>query len=133
MPLNENLQKYPIREANAIDSNNISGIYTIADATSSNNSNVNQKQFNPLTFNDSVILITPILFVLTTAGIILYRLKQVKTVSFPCKNCKFYNSNNYLRCAVNPAEVLTEKAKDCRDYTSQDRRFSWYWKGFNKR
>ena len=33
-----------------------------------------------------------------------------------CRKCYFYNKNFYLRCAVHPDKVLTEKAEDCRDY-----------------
>lgn len=34
----------------------------------------------------------------------------------PCKNCKFYISNFYLKCAVHPSEVLTKQARHCVDY-----------------
>ncbi|BAY28723.1 hypothetical protein NIES2107_05550 [Nostoc carneum NIES-2107] len=34
----------------------------------------------------------------------------------PCKNCKFYSNNHYLKCAVNPSLVMTEEAKDCSEY-----------------
>lgn len=132
MPLNENLRQYPTYEGNITDSSSNTDTHVTVDANSYDSSNANQKQFEP-SLGDTVILVTPILFVLTTVGVVFYRLKQVKTVTLPCKNCQYYNSNNYLKCAVNPAEVLTEKAKDCRDYTSQPRKFSWSWKGFNKR
>ena len=33
-----------------------------------------------------------------------------------CRKCYFYNKNFYLRCAVHPDRVLTNKAEDCRDY-----------------
>lgn len=35
----------------------------------------------------------------------------------PCQNCEFFCSNNYLKCAVQPAIVMTEEAKDCSDYS----------------
>ena len=34
----------------------------------------------------------------------------------PCKNCKFYNRNLYLQCAVHPSLVLTKEAHNCIDY-----------------
>ncbi|MEH2294583.1 hypothetical protein [Nostoc sp.] len=34
----------------------------------------------------------------------------------PCKNCQFFNNNHYLKCAVNPANVLTKEALNCSDY-----------------
>lgn len=34
----------------------------------------------------------------------------------PCRNCKFYNQNSYLKCAVHPYIVLTKQAENCVDY-----------------
>ncbi len=34
----------------------------------------------------------------------------------PCKNCKYYSSNHYLKCAVQPSIVMTEEAKNCSEY-----------------
>ncbi len=33
-----------------------------------------------------------------------------------CYQCKFFNNNPYLKCAVNPSAVLTVEAKNCPDY-----------------
>jgi hypothetical protein len=134
MPLNKSLRQYPIREGNVTYSNSSNQDTRITINVPHDKSNLNQTKFDPSTLVDGVILVTPVLFLFTTVGVIFYRFKQVKPVSLPCKNCKYYDSNNYLKCAVNPAEVLTEKAKDCRDYSSQVRKFPWYsWKGFYKR
>ncbi|MBE9189088.1 hypothetical protein IQ230_01640 [Gloeocapsopsis crepidinum LEGE 06123] len=37
----------------------------------------------------------------------------------PCSNCRFFSSNPYLRCAVNPKIALTEEAINCADYCPQ--------------
>jgi hypothetical protein len=34
----------------------------------------------------------------------------------PCRNCRFFSQNSYLRCAVHPSIVLTTQASDCTDY-----------------
>jgi len=34
----------------------------------------------------------------------------------PCVNCHFFANNSYLKCAVNPYIVFTEKALNCFDY-----------------
>ncbi|MCU0533070.1 MAG: hypothetical protein MUD14_04130 [Hydrococcus sp. Prado102] len=34
----------------------------------------------------------------------------------PCRKCRFFSSNPYLRCAVHPSIVLKAEAKDCSDY-----------------
>lgn len=35
----------------------------------------------------------------------------------PCKNCQYYSSNHYLKCAVQPSLVMTEEAKNCSEYS----------------
>jgi hypothetical protein len=43
--------------------------------------------------------------------------KNVQTIlQIPCKNCRFYSHNPYLKCATHPSIVLTEKAIECPDY-----------------
>lgn len=34
----------------------------------------------------------------------------------PCKNCRYFTNNPYLRCAVNPSLALTSEAINCSDY-----------------
>lgn len=42
----------------------------------------------------------------------------------PCRNCRFYSNNHYLKCAVEPSLVLTEQAKDCSEYAPKNGKFS---------
>ncbi len=42
----------------------------------------------------------------------------------PCKNCRFYANNHYLKCAVQPSIVLTEEAQDCPEYSPKNGKFS---------
>ncbi|MCC5603602.1 hypothetical protein [Nostoc favosum] len=35
----------------------------------------------------------------------------------PCKNCRFFNDNHYLNCAVHPTTALTKQAFNCSDYS----------------
>ncbi len=37
----------------------------------------------------------------------------------PCKNCRFFNNNYHLKCAVNPCTALTKEAINCSDYWPQ--------------
>ncbi len=37
----------------------------------------------------------------------------------PCRNCKFFAQNQYLKCAVRPFTVLTAEAANCSDYCSR--------------
>ncbi len=34
----------------------------------------------------------------------------------PCRNCRFFAKNQYLKCAVRPSAVLKSEAADCSDY-----------------
>lgn len=34
----------------------------------------------------------------------------------PCKNCRYYSNNFYLKCAVRPSDALTDRAADCSDF-----------------
>ncbi len=40
----------------------------------------------------------------------------------PCKKCRFFNSNPYIKCAVNPSLAMTTAAKDCTDYQPREGR-----------
>ncbi|XHR81112.1 MAG: hypothetical protein ACFKPT_23150 [Gloeotrichia echinulata GP01] len=42
----------------------------------------------------------------------------------PCKNCKYYSSNHYLKCAVEPSLVMSEEAKNCSEYSPEKGKFS---------
>lgn len=41
----------------------------------------------------------------------------------PCKNCRFFTNNPYLKCAVNPSLTLTPQAINCSDYSSKTESF----------
>jgi tetrahydromethanopterin S-methyltransferase subunit F len=58
------------------------------------------------------------------------RLKQAKKVEplkyssqVPCRNCRYFSNNPYVRCAVHPSTVLTAKAIDCPDRSPLDDNF----------
>lgn len=38
----------------------------------------------------------------------------------PCKNCRFFTNNHYLKCAVHPAVALTKQALNCSDFWYQE-------------
>ena len=51
----------------------------------------------------------------------LYRKGTIKYFSkVPCKNCRFFTNNPYLKCAVHPSTALTDQALNCSDYSPQD-------------
>ena len=78
--------------------------------------------------SDSIMLGGIVGFVVCWVAIFLMLSKRVRLArkeiainiksleKIPCKNCKFYSNDPHLKCAVNPATVLTEQAIDCSDY-----------------
>ncbi|MCL1473143.1 hypothetical protein [Argonema antarcticum] len=38
----------------------------------------------------------------------------------PCRKCRFFSGNHYLKCAIQPSVALTEQAIHCSDYCPQD-------------
>jgi hypothetical protein len=49
--------------------------------------------------------------------------KQLSTLrprqKMQCRDCKFFDSNPYLQCAIHPSTVLTSTAIDCADYSDR--------------
>jgi hypothetical protein len=81
-----------------------------------------------INISDLAIALTPLSFVFIWA-IFLFILHRIRShadnkIAFsingldqvPCKNCRFYSNNHYLKCAVNPDVVLTEEAVNCSEY-----------------
>lgn len=69
------------------------------------------------------LIIAPIVLLAISGLIILNKLQllhQAKKLNyldeFPCKNCRFFSKNSYLKCAVNPSTVFTKAAINCNDY-----------------
>jgi hypothetical protein len=65
------------------------------------------------------------LVILSTIGGLIYayffnRKQNSFRVNLPdkiaCSDCKYFNSNHFLKCALHPVTVLTEQAVDCIDY-----------------
>lgn len=85
---------------------------------------------------DALMLLGPVGFIVSWTVLFLM-LSKVGTVArneifvsvkrlhrLPCRNCQFFTNNAYLKCAVNPTLVLTEKAFDCSDYSPKDSNLS---------
>lgn len=66
----------------------------------------------------TVIYIAVSKFRSITPNELFFKLKRSNQI--PCRNCRYFSGNFYLRCAVNPSDVLTEKAVDCADYRNQE-------------
>ncbi|RCJ23176.1 hypothetical protein A6S26_01055 [Nostoc sp. ATCC 43529] len=94
-----------------------------------------QPPTNQLTIPDMAISLSPLGFII---GWVVFLLVLQKIRSFldrkmvfptnslhkvPCKNCRFYSNNNYIKCAVKPSIVLTEEAMNCPEYSPSNKRF----------
>ncbi|KAM3103643.1 hypothetical protein ACKFKF_01125 [Phormidesmis sp. 146-12] len=82
---------------------------------------------------DAAMVMIPICFVAVWAAVVCVisntwkvNRKDVETSKLtaqsPCKKCRFFNSNPYVKCAVNPSLAMTTAAKDCTDYQPKERK-----------
>ena len=82
----------------------------------------------------STLFLIPILSIMVWA-IVIFRLSGAWKVTreriggfkqselMPCRTCRFFANNHYLKCAVQPSIVLTKQALNCSDYWSDSRRY----------
>ncbi|MEH2155950.1 hypothetical protein [Nostoc sp.] len=95
-----------------------------------------QTQTHELTIPNIAIYLSPVGFIIGWIGFFLILRKiqvfldekmvfSIKDLhKLPCKSCRFYSNNHYLKCAVNPSIVLTEEAMSCSEYSPSKKRFS---------
>ncbi|MBE9058702.1 hypothetical protein [Sphaerospermopsis sp. LEGE 08334] len=89
-----------------------------------------------LNISDLAIALSPLSFVFIWA-IFLFILQKLRShadnkIAFsvnglhqvPCKNCKFFSNNHYLKCAVRPDIVLKEEAINCSEYCPKKGKFT---------
>ncbi len=78
------------------------------------------------------LAIIPVAFVVTLAFVFFKQIQYRKNLyiklvnlkhfsSIPCHKCQFFDNNQQLPCAVQPAVVLSEEAMNCGDYTPKRR------------
>ncbi|BAY35309.1 hypothetical protein NIES2107_72210 (plasmid) [Nostoc carneum NIES-2107] len=83
---------------------------------------------------EASLIVGPIAF-LAMAGIVFYHKLKIErefhkinvSHEYPCHNCRFFSRSKYLQCAVNPADVLTKAAIDCRDYQALEAKKGICW------
>ncbi|MEL6553029.1 MAG: hypothetical protein AAFQ63_06120 [Cyanobacteria bacterium J06621_11] len=74
------------------------------------------------------VLLGPVIFFATIIGYAMKRgmslvaqYKHQRYVrSLPCSHCLYCSPNEYLKCAVNPMQVLTDEAHNCYDFAPTD-------------
>lgn len=82
---------------------------------------------------DAALLLIPLCFVAIWAAVVCvisdsWKLsrKDVTThkqaAQLPCKKCRFFSNNPYMKCAVNPYTAMTKAAMDCPDYLPRERK-----------
>jgi len=42
---------------------------------------------------------------------------------FPCRSCRYFEDNPYLKCAVHPDNALTVRSLNCSDYCPQNKNY----------
>lgn len=48
--------------------------------------------------------------------VVAYRQRQYLR-SLPCRNCRYFTNDEFLPCAVNPLQALTDEAHSCYDFS----------------
>ena len=65
------------------------------------------------------------LVILSRIGVLIYTripnpkqhsVKSKLPPSITCSRCRYFNDNQFVKCALHPSSVLTERAVDCLDY-----------------
>ena len=78
------------------------------------------QDFTLLWVLSSFIIIRAVFVFIIPAIWIKINKKQALTIGgrqrIPCKSCQYFVNNTYLKCAVHPNIVLTQKALSCPDY-----------------
>ncbi|MEO0770344.1 MAG: hypothetical protein AAFY72_13095 [Cyanobacteria bacterium J06649_4] len=70
------------------------------------------------------VILGPVIFVSTIVGYGVARLLSIAADyqeqrflrSLPCSTCHYFANNEFLRCAINPQDVLTSEARSCSDF-----------------
>ncbi|MFN6466175.1 MAG: hypothetical protein RMZ41_030775 [Nostoc sp. DedVER02] len=95
-----------------------------------------QAQTHELTIPDIAVSLSPVGFIIGWIAffVIMQKIRAFlnnkmsftvnKLHKLPCKNCRFYSNNHYLKCAVNPSIVLTEEAMNCSEYSPSNKKNS---------
>lgn len=107
-------------------------IQTQADTTQSQTFSVPSQQTQSpevKTSNDALFLFPIGFLVLWTIAVFVFletsKLRRGKELllkhfhRIPCRNCRYYSDNPYMKCAVNPAISQTREAANCQDFESQ--------------
>lgn len=95
---------------------------------------LNEAKAHNINSSDLLISLFPIGFVICGTGLFLM-ISKLRTVAIErmvvtknslhqvrCQNCQFFSNNRYLKCAVQPSIVLTKEAKNCTDYSPNNKK-----------
>lgn len=122
MQANELLKRYEIRDRN-FDSATLIEVETAHPKPGEGNlSDVLLYKISFSCIFGWAILFLILSIILTVARTEIFVLKRSHQV--PCRNCRFFSSNPYVKCAVHPCTALTKQAIYCSDYLPQQRKFS---------
>ncbi|MEL6491249.1 MAG: hypothetical protein AAFV85_09210 [Cyanobacteria bacterium J06634_6] len=72
------------------------------------------------------VVLGPLIFF---ASIVAYGVKRIAVLfceyrerrylrSLPCGRCQYFANDEFLKCAVNPLQALTDEAHHCRDFAA---------------
>lgn len=120
-------------EFNDLDSSKSNILYI--QSTLSDPQSPPQGATSPVSTHEAALVMIPIGFVAIWAAVVCaisntwkINRKEIEskqhTAQLPCKRCRFFNNNPYVKCAVNPHTAMTKAATECGDYQLRERRDS---------
>jgi len=102
------------------------GSISIATASSNSLPPSYRGSFHPSTVDTVSLILVSLVILSSIAAAIYVCIPKVMQPLFnpklnskvPCARCQYFNHNPYVKCALHPGTVLTDRAVDCRDYHS---------------
>lgn len=134
MYANEFMRQYAAGERNFNESvlSEVNLVKTSLSGEKLDGGKLSGEKLDAATTPDGTMLLVPIYFLAITGALVFLKLSKsykgvlnrISTLNplhqVPCKNCRFFTDNQYLKCAVHPSTVLKQQAINCPDYWSQN-------------
>jgi hypothetical protein len=76
--------------------------------------------FTGLLLTSTIVLLTLLKKFRSSKTKVIYSKNLQTFVKIPCRKCRFFSNNPYLKCAIRPSSVMNERAIDCPDYYPYD-------------
>ncbi len=77
---------------------------------------IKEPNMDAVTINLMIFSIISILICVNISKIWQYSSRANPCKKIPCRRCRYFSDNPFLKCTLHPVTTLTKQAVDCRDY-----------------